>query len=101
MTDSQTQYRTVVTFGSNHNHPVSGRPMGHSYVVVAGADYDDCRARTIERFGNRWAFDYLDGDAWNPPRPDLGTAEDQAGVDRYDLTEVDFETGEVVVRDGT
>jgi hypothetical protein len=86
----QPAFRTVVTFGSNHEHPVSGLNLGHHYVVVTGRDYEDCRRQTIERFGNRWAFDYADGPVLDGV---YRSAEDQAGVDRFELIEIDLVTG--------
>lgn len=82
MTAAAEAHRIYVTFGADHTHPVSGRNLANHYVVVDGTDYEDCRRQTVQRFGNRWSFDYLTRVA--------------TGADRFGLTEVDLATGELV-----
>jgi hypothetical protein len=81
--------RIIVTFGSAHRHPGNGLSLDGCYMVLTGPDYESCRRQVIERFGTGWAFDYIDG--WKGQ-----SAEEQAGVVKYRLTEVDAITGRVV-----
>lgn len=65
------------TFGSNHTHPVTGQTLTNAYVRINGT-YESARAKMVEAFDNRWAFQY--------------ESADEAGVDKYSLTEVEVPT---------
>ena len=39
------------TFGFGHAHP-------NGYVVISGRDKEDARLNMVERFGQKWAFQY-------------------------------------------
>ena len=88
---TMTQGTWIFTFGYGQTDPRTGRSLADRYVIVdvdrdeAGFyDLDAARRRMLVRFGNaggtgNWAFDYPD--------------EEAAGVNRYGLIQIDFETG--------
>jgi hypothetical protein len=81
--------RIIVTFGWAHRDPRTGLSLRECYMSVTGPDYESCRHQVTEQFGTQWAFDYVDG--FNGQ-----SAEEQAGVAKYRLSEVDFATGRVI-----
>jgi hypothetical protein len=84
----------IFTFGYGQTDPKTGRSLADRYVRVpidgdapVAQAVEAARRKMLARFGGHerggnWAFDY-------PTR-------DAAGVDRYALTEIDFETGEAI-----
>jgi len=78
---------TIFTFGFGQTDPLTGRALANRYVRVEADDVEAARLKMLDRFGNRyhgcagnWAFDY--------------PTEDDAGVDRWHLIQIDFATGE-------
>ena len=74
----------IFTFGYGQHDPRTGRELDDRFVRVEADGYYQARARMLERFGDpngagNWAFDY--------------ETEEDAGVDRYRIIEIDFETG--------
>lgn len=61
------------TFYREQTHPVSGAPLGDSYVVIFGLR-DEARAQMCKRFGDHWAAQYATGE--------------EAGVFDWHLTEL-------------
>lgn len=49
------------TFGYDHVHPLTGESLRDCYVEVTG-DSEETRIRMMEVFGNKWAFQYPEGD---------------------------------------
>lgn len=64
----------VFTFGCGHVHPITGAPLDNRFVRIRGT-YASARAEMFERFGPKWAHNY--------------PSEDEAGVARYDLLELE------------
>lgn len=60
----------IFTFGFGQEH--DGVGMKNKFVRIHGT-FDEARAEMIRRFGKTWAFQYAD--------------EDEAGVERWHLTE--------------
>lgn len=51
------------SFGHGQRDPDTGKDLLDHYVTILGPSYAVCReAMFASRFGNRWAFDYIDGD---------------------------------------
>lgn len=75
-TDTPNAETWVFTFGFGHTHPRTGRSLANHYVRVPGT-YEQARARMLERFGNRWAFQYE-------------TVEMARGRGHHELTELPF-----------
>jgi len=65
MPNSKEQY-WYFTFGSAHAHP-------NGYIKIYGT-FDASRMKMVERFGEKWAFQYR--------------SSDDAGVKRFNLYEV-------------
>ena len=59
------------TFG--YGHDPEGRPGAVSYAVFHGT-YGEARAKMVERFGTKWAFQYESAEA--------------AGVERWNLERI-------------
>lgn len=82
----------IFTFGFGQIDPRTGRHLDNCFVEVELHPQlglldavEHARRQMLARFGGHerggnWAFDYRDREA--------------AGVARYDLTEIDFETGQ-------
>lgn len=68
------------TFGSNHTHPVTGETLTNAFVRINGT-HDSARAKMVEAFDNRWAFQY--------------ETAGEAGGERYGLTEVEVPTSPI------
>lgn len=74
----------IFTFGYGQHDPRTGRGLDDRFVRVEGDTDQHLRAKMLDRFGagnglGNWAFDY--------------ESEDAAGVARYGLIEIDFQTG--------
>lgn len=67
------------TFGSDH---LAGRGF-HRYVAIRAHSSEEARESMIERYGTAWSFCY--------------DSAERAGVYKYDLIEVDYQTGEDVL----
>lgn len=77
---------TIFTFGFGQRDPRTGDSLANRYVRVEADDVEAARILMLTRFGRvgasnagNWAFDYPD--------------EEAAGVDRYELIEIDFDSG--------
>lgn len=62
----------IFTFGMGQEH--DGLPMRYRFVRITGT-FDEARARMVERFGKKWAFQYA--------------TEEDAGVERWHLIDHD------------
>lgn len=47
----------VFTFGYGHKHPETGDPLDDHCIRFEGS-YEVARAKMVERFGAKWAFQY-------------------------------------------
>ena len=79
--------RRLFTFGFGQYDPLTGESLADCYVWVASDDLNAARRFMVDRFGRvgysgNWAFDYPD--------------EDSAGVARFGLREIDFNSGQEV-----
>jgi hypothetical protein len=68
------------TFGSNHTHPTTGQTLTNAYVRINGT-FASARVAMVAAFDNRWAFQY--------------ESADEAGVEKYKLTEVEVPSAPV------
>jgi hypothetical protein len=50
-TSTEARVTRCFTFGFAHAHP-------NGFVRITGESYADCRAEMMQRYGNKWAFDY-------------------------------------------
>lgn len=50
----------LFTFGFGHTHPETGESLSGKAVRFEGT-YAEARAKMVERFGIKWAFQYADG----------------------------------------
>jgi hypothetical protein len=73
--DDDPDHVWVFTFGFGHHDPQSGAPLSNCYTCVRGT-FEAARRAMVDRYDNRWAFQYVDREA--------------AGVDRHGLREVPF-----------
>lgn len=64
----------VFTFGAGHVHPITGAPLDNRFVRIRGT-HDSAREEMFARFGPKWAHNY--------------ESEDEAGVERFALVELE------------
>lgn len=74
----------IYTFGYGQTDPLTGNKLDNRYVKIKGNSREETHQKMLQRFGygnstGNWAFDYLN--------------EEQAGVKKYGIIEIDFETG--------
>ncbi len=61
----------VFTFGYGHYCPLSGSPLANHYTLIEGETYEEARAKMVQHYGQKWAFQY--------------DSPEQAGVERWGL----------------
>ena len=55
----QNKMKCYFTFGQDHIHRVNGEVLDRDCVVaINGADYEACRSRAFELFGNKFCMQY-------------------------------------------
>jgi hypothetical protein len=73
----------IGTFGFAHEDPKTGKPLRGKYVVVEAETFDEAHRKMSSRFDRKWGCLY--------------ESKEEAGVDRFGLTNLDERPDEGVV----
>lgn len=77
------------TFGANH---LNGRGRNR-YVVVRGT-FHSARQKMVDQFGTAWAYQYFRAETVPTPDGEPAYLYRGAGVQKYGLIQIDFQTGQ-------